>query len=425
MRSRAALLLFFFGALHLLVLVNLWRQSGARIAEGVVLVSVVPLFLSAAYLLQRVSRSLSWLDLCVLAFAAWSVVSAVLYLQPGNPTHGAAYAYGLYHFVLPIACYFAVKSVPVAQHTKLLSGFVLLNAFVAAYGLYMHFARPDYYVQFLTRALTQSGATEEWQYFARLQSYLGSTSVGYLGALSIVLATLATAKVRRLLPLLALLFVAASALSLQRASLVALALALVYLILLFHEQTALRLGVAVTLISGVVYGTARLERTGDPLKDTIQTRATTDITEGLESFMSDRGYGRGLRYLSAFPLGLGVGATSSAATNVGLVGLGEVADANFMRIAADLGVLGLAMFLLIIAAASAKAWRSQRRAAWLTILVIHCGIMLSTNVFDSFYISHSFWALVAILDCDREPLAAEGARFPAALSIGSLKPAVG
>jgi len=396
------MLLFFFAALHALVLAAFWRGNEGRIAGGVFVVSVVPLILGGSYLLQRLTSAMSWLDTWVLIYAGWSVLSAVLYLQAGNPSDVGAYAYGLYNFVLPIACYFAAKSIPREQHAQLLSGLVLLNAFAIAYGLYLHLTRPDYYLTFLTGRLAQSGATEEWQYFARLQSYLGSTSIGYMGAVSLVLATLSTARVRRLLPILAVVFVAGSALSLQRASFVGLAMGLAYLILLFRQKVALRLLTLATFAGALIYAGVHFASTADPLKETLQSRATTDMAEGLSGFTVERGYGQGLRYLRSFPLGVGLGATSSAADNAGLVGKGEVTDANFMRIAADLGILGLLLFLIVVAAATRSAWRSFHRMAWLTFLLIHCGIMLSTNVLDSFYISHGFWLLIAVIDCDHD-----------------------
>ncbi len=401
-RARAPLVVAFFVALHALVLVALWRRDSGGIARGVVLVSVIPLSFAGPYLLRHLTRPLSWLDVWVLAYAGWSIASVVLFAQAGNPSRVPAYAYGLYHFVLPIACYFMGKALSRPELRAVLGGLVLLNAFAMAYGLYLHLVRPEYYVTFVTNALTSAGATEEWQYFARLQSYLGSTTMGYLGATSIVLASLASGRIRRILPLLALLFAVGASLSLQRASLVALMLALAYLLFAFREHRMLRLVTLATFAAAMAYGTIRLGAAVEPLLQSVRHRATTGLVEGLSSFVDERGYRPGWRYLSRFPLGLGVGATSSAAENAGYVGEGEVADANFMRIAADLGILGLALFLLVLTAMAARAWRSPNRVAWATFLLIHCGIMLSTNVFDSFYVSHSFWLLAAYIDRDGE-----------------------
>jgi hypothetical protein len=405
MKSRAAwLLVVFLASLHALVIVELWRQSDGRIAQGVVLVSIIPLIFAGSYLLGRLSRPMTWLDAWVLAYAAWSAVSLVLYFQPGNPSGVGAYAYGLYHFVLPIACYFAVKTVPQAEHPRVIGALIVLNAIAIGYGLYLHFTRPDFYLAFVAQRLYQQGLLQEWQYFARLQSYLGSTSIGYLGAASLVLATLANARLRRWLPVLVPLFFAGAVLSFQRASIVAVVMALIYLMFFARQHVALRLVVVAVLIGSVIYGIVRLEAAGVLLRESLQSRATTELVEGLAEFADDRGYGPGFWYVRSFPFGVGIGATSSAAAQVGLVGAGEVVDANFMRIAADLGVVGSLLFLLVLAAGFWRASHSRHRAAWLTFLVIHVGIMLSTNVLDSFYISQSFWLLLAMIDCDRDPL---------------------
>jgi hypothetical protein len=408
-RRLANLLLGFLAVLHLLAIIALLRRSEG-IAPGVVLVSTVPVIMGGAYLLRGLFRPVSWLDLWVLIYGLWSLTSAVMYAQDGNPSEPGAFAYGLYHFLLPVACYFAARLVSREEHPRLISGLVLLNALALGYGIFLHITRPDYYRDYLIRVLTPTGAAEEWQFFARLQSYLGSTSVGYLGAVSLVLVTLAGPGVRRLLPLLVVLFITGTALSLQRASYVGMVLGLGFLVFLSNRMLFARLSVVALLVGVLGYGAARI--VADPVAGRVLVRATREMTEGLEGFKEDRGYGPGLEYLRKFPLGVGLGATSSAATNAGLTSKGEVVDANFMRIAADLGLPGLALFLLVLGAAAWRAWTSRHRAAWLTFLLIHCGIMLSTNVFDSFYISHGFWLMLALIDSDHDS-ATEPVRQPA------------
>jgi hypothetical protein len=110
MTSRSTLLLLFFALLHALVLGGMWRGSDGRIADGVVLFSAVPLLLAGGYLLGRFGEPMTWLDAWVMVYGAWSTASIVLFAQPGNPSQIGAYAYGIYNFVLPIACIFAAKS---------------------------------------------------------------------------------------------------------------------------------------------------------------------------------------------------------------------------------------------------------------------------------------------------------------------------
>ena len=400
MSRRTLWFVAFYIGLHLLVLARLWRGTDDRIAEGVAVLSVIPIGLTVLHFLPKLFHALTWLDVWVMAYALFSVVSGVLYLQPDNPSAVASYGFGLYHFVLPVACYFAAKSIPEADHQRLVSALVLLNAFAVGYGLLLHLTRPDHYLVFVQQQLAQKGYTEEWQYFARLQSYLGSTTMGYLSAVSIVLMTIAAPRVQRFLPVLAPLFIVGAALSMQRGSIIGCAVALLYLAFLARGNIALRFTLGIVLAAGIAYVAVRFRVEAQLYGQLLQSRATTEMAQGIKDMLSDRGYGPGLAYVRDFPLGVGLGGTSSGAASAGLAQRGEVSDANFMRIAADLGLVGLFMFLTVLLAAALAAWRSRRRAAWTTFLIIHAGIMLATNVHDSFYISHSFWLLLAIIDRD-------------------------
>lgn len=392
----------YVAGLHLLVLVTLWRRSVGGVAPGLILLSIVPITLALRYLLSRIARPLAPLDLWVLLYALWCLVSGVLYFQTGNPSQPAAFGYGAYSFVLPIACYFAGRRLDRAQVTALVSVIVVLNAFAIGYGIYMHFARPTYYADFVTRTFSAMGATEDWQFYARLQSYFGSTSVGYLAACGIVLSTISRPSVKRLVPILALLFTAGALLSLQRASMLGLVVALAYLLFVSRGSVGVRVLTVVAFGAALVYGAARLGAAADPLRERVAGRATEDLVEGLSNFFAERGYMPGVLYLKDFPLGVGLGATSSAADNAGLLSRPEVADANFMRIAAETGLIGLLLFFSVIAVAIRVALRSEHRSAWIAFLLIHCGIMLSTNILDSYYISQSFWLLLALLAADAD-----------------------
>jgi hypothetical protein len=415
------LLLASFAGLHLVALVSLWIGTDEHLAKGVALVSVLPVLMAGGYLVRRTFAVFTWLDLSVLCYALWSLLSVILYLQQGNPSGIRAYPYGLYHFLLPISFYFATRTMRREDAPRLIGGIVALNAFAIGYGIFLHFTRPPFYNDYLVRLLYSRGAVEEWQLFARLQSYVGSTTVGYLGPVTLVMVTLAAPSIRRYLPLLMVLFVAGTGLSLQRASLIGLVLALGYLLLGSKQRVATRVLLAALLVAGAAYGVWRIRSTIDPLTNRLSARVTTDLAEGFSDFGEERGYGPGLRYLRTFPLGVGLGGTASSAATAGYVSKGEVSDANFMRIAADLGLPGLSLFLLLLGFAGWRAWTSDHRMAWLTFLCIHCGIMLSTNVFDSFYVAQGFWLLLALLEGDR-PAALAGAIVPPSSSISGPTP---
>lgn len=397
-------LLGFVVTLHVIVLLNLWGMVGDYIAQGAAVASAIPLSIAVYYLISRTVRPLSWLDIAVTFFGAYSLASVCLYAQPGNPSSVQAYVYGLYYFVLPMACYYAVKAVAPAEHRTLIAGLVFVNVFLVGYGIVLHLTRPAFYQDFVTQLLASKGYTETWQYYARLQSYLGSTTTGYVSATSIILVSLSPAGIRRWLTVLVPLFIAGACLSLERGSLIGCTLAMGYLLLVYRGdrgRKALMIGLA---FGAAAYVTIRYADQINFFIAALQTRVTTDMVQGTSRLLTERGYTPAMRYLAEFPLGVGLGGTSSAAASAGLAHQGQVADANFMRIAADLGVIGLLMFLGLLATAAWSALHSRHRAAWLTFLCIHAGIMLSTNIFDSYYVSQSFWILLAILDADRVPV---------------------
>jgi hypothetical protein len=407
--GRSAAMLLFLGVLHLFVLLNMWGLMGDQVANGAAVASLIPLVLAGSYLLTRIRHPLSWMDIAVTIYAAFCAGSVLLYVQPGNPSSPGAYVYGIYYFLLPMTCYYAVRGIARSEHKSILAGLVLINAFVIAYGIFLHLSRPAFYQAFVMQMLASKGYSQSWQYFARLQSYLGSTTTGYLSATSIVLVTLTGQRLRRWMVVLVPLFIAGAALSLERGSLLGCALALGYVFFLRRGEAGRKVLIVGLLVGGAVYVAVRYADEISLFRSSLEARVTTDLVQGTSNLLEERGYGPGLRYLTRFPLGVGLGGTSSAAASAGLAHQGQVVDANFMRIAADLGVVGLLVFLGVLATAAWTAYRSRHRAAWLTLLCIHCGIMLSTNIFDSYYVSQSFWILLAIMDGDRAPVAVPAA----------------
>jgi hypothetical protein len=73
-------------------------------------------------------------------------------------------------------------------------------------------------------------------------------------------------------------------------------------------------------------------------------------------------------------------------------------DANFLRIWADLGILGFGTFIMIILFALRRALATGEPFAWTLIVLIYCVQALGSNVFDNFYVSHLFWLLLGVID---------------------------
>jgi len=101
---------------------------------------------------------------------------------------------------------------------------------------------------------------------------------------------------------------------------------------------------------------------------------------------------------------LGIGATTSAADSQGAHPGGQVVDANYIRILADLGFIGFASFLMILFFVLIKSLKLKNGFAYLSIIAIYCMQALGTNIFDSQYVVHIFWLLLGFIDSDRDML---------------------
>ena len=127
-------------------------------------------------------------------------------------------------------------------------------------------------------------------------------------------------------------------------------------------------------------------------------RVTTDVINSNPYSERAISYQKGLMYLSEFPFGMGIGATTSAADNGGAHPGGQVVDANYMRILSDLGIVGLYVFIAVLVFATRSIFVRQRPKAFLVILLIYSFQATGTNVFDSYYVTHLYWLFLGIID---------------------------
>jgi hypothetical protein len=235
-----------------------------------------------------------------------------------------------------------------------------------------------------------------------LNSYVGSTAVGILAAITIALVP--RIKLRTgVAPAIVSLMVIAAMLSQQRGGLAATALALVYYLIAGQGRVRTRLlSIVAAVVAIVILAFAFEARYPGVLGYTADKAlsSTSALSERLHS------YRVGWDYFQRFPLGLGLGATSSAVYNANLIVGEEVTDANFARILADLGIIGVTLFGVVLAAAIVVATYKREALGWLTMLGIYCLVSLGTNVFDVFYVAHLFWFFVGALDCaEKRPAA--------------------
>lgn len=390
----------YFAILHassLLSMMNL--LPGGRLAFTIDLATLLPILLALLYGCRCAMQTrLSTLDAAVTVYLIISVTSVVLYLQPDNPSDVAAYFYGIHHFVLPISLYYGVKTFDGRQQQGLLRFVCYLNVVSVLIGIAFFYWRPDFYRDSILTEFQNAGyVVEEWQIFGRMQSYLGSTTLGAVIATTIILFTvlkLPPARTALFFPIILL----GMLLTFQRGGFIAAGIGFLYAFFTlrwspFYKYLLLPLVSLLMLAAGIAYLSVMEE---DVVSRLLDKYSLESLVEGFN--FEARGYGPGLSYFSDFPMGVGLGATSSVADSMGLATRGQVVDANYMRILADLGIIGLASFMAVLWAAGRAALRRENGIGWLLLFGLIAVICLGTNALDSFYISHLFWLYLGVID---------------------------
>lgn len=366
---------------------------------------IFAVFLCIHYVSKRllnISIGFSKLDFFVLLYIILSIFSFLLYLQPNNPASMLAYAYGIHHVVFPISLYFTVKYLNLDSQKFLLKYICYLNLFLIIVGFVMHYFKPDFFTEYLNNILVQKGYTETWQLYSRMQSYFGSTSIGNIAGVTILLISMLKMKFI-LKTLIFSSMIVAAFLSHQRGGIIVVIIAASYY-LFSKDKHFLKKSVSIIVIIFFIFLLVNAF-------EYISTRSTglsfTRYTKNLivydifsENILKERlgGYIKGWNFFLEYPLGLGIGATLSAADVSFAHPEGQVVDANFMRILADLGFEGIIIFIFIITFSIKSALKRKNPLAWVLLISIYCGQMLGTNVLDSFYVSHTFWLLLGIID---------------------------
>jgi hypothetical protein len=240
--------------------------------------------------------------------------------------------------------------------------------------------------------LSSEEQLEAWQVYARLQGALGSTVMGSICAISILM----------LIPagfgglkkfVFALIFAIVALLSFQRSAILAVFLASVALwASVVNWKSAFTGIIALIALSMPLFFVMQIE-------NAEFSRLVDRVVEAWQtlSFADRPTYQLIGRHLADYPFGMGLGATTSAADSAGLNPGGQMVDANHMRLLADLGPLGLAIFLLTVLLALCRS-AGRRSTLWLGGVVFVLNLQaLVTNLLDSFYISHLYWMALGML----------------------------
>ena len=334
---------------------------------------------------------------------AYQLFSVIMYFQPGNTYSVNSYIYGVHYCVLPILLFYLVQFIRRDEERVLLKRILLLNLILCIIGLFVYILRPEFYTDYLMRLFAQTSIVDEWQLYGRLQSYLGSTSVGNVAAISFLL-TIYVVNNPYTKFFYLIVFAVTVLLTQQRGSIIILGFSTLVSIVKFVAYTSIIrksiFGTVVCLICIFVYNQEKVLFSKELRESfTYMVHRVSTQTNPINLYKERaEGYTKAGLLISEYPMGVGLGATLSASDQATGSGLGQVVDANFARILADTCIIGFVLFLLVLFLALKKAVRRTAFGMYAMVICFYSFQALGTNIFDSFLCIHLFWLYLGILN---------------------------
>lgn len=348
-------------------------------------------------LVVRSKGKIDKLEFIVIIFFIYSIISVILFGQTNNPASIKSYSYGFYYGIVPIFLFFSLRGLLESDKTILINRVFIFNMFMLVFGIIFFFWRPEIYTQHLAKIFSEAGDLAEWQIYSRLQSYTGSTAVGTTGLISFII--LPKVKMKNLLRAISYtIIIATILLSQQRSSIVLLAILILISLFKIKGHILHKLFLFLFLPAFgfllVLYLNEKIMILNIGVIDYMLENRLQNMNVA-EMFKERSGYFKGIKFFLEYPFGLGLGATLSASETAGFHINGQVVDANYMRILADLGFPGLAIFMSLLINAIKKAYNKNKEI--LLIILVFSLQALGTNVFDTYYSIHLFWIFLALL----------------------------
>jgi hypothetical protein len=403
------LAVIYLGVLHFIQLLNIRADIFfLRPFPVVELLSVVLFF----HLIKRrffdffYTAEKSYLFQAVTILAVHNLITVFGYFQLNNTYSLLNYIYGIHNCVLPILLFYFVQLIPVEEVIPFFKRILFLNFILCITGILLFLLRPDFYTDYLSRILNDLNLSEAWQLYGRLQSYVGSTSVGNIGTVSFIL-TIFIIRKGYLRYLYLLTFALTVSFTQQRGPIVfllfsSLTLTLYYLIAASPVKKIrfISAAFASVIFLIIIFKDVFNENFFNVVEIFSYTIDRVSTETQPEHVLGEReiGYIKAWDIVKQFPLGVGLGATLSASEQASNSGLGQVVDANFARILADTGFIGLGLFFLVLATAFLKSLTAKNLLFFSFIILFYSFQAVGTNVFDSFICIHLFWIYLGVLN---------------------------
>lgn len=300
------------------------------------------------------------------------------------------YFYGVSYNIMPMVMYFVGSISARKGNSKIIKYLLISNFLIVGIGVILYYFEPDFYKVGYISKLVAAGVVTGTYY--RFPSYVSSLAVGNLTVASIPLLFMVRESLSRKVFFTFLgFFIFGSILTMQRSSFVMLIFVILVSITIqiskkkdFMKYLKILVGVSMVLIFLLFIYQNVLTDTQQLIFERRVSNLSSAIGERSNQWES------AIDIVSRYPLGTGIGSVGHKAAFAGVQG--AVADGNYFRILAEVGIHGLIIFLVLNGLVMLRI--GTRNKFLFLALLVYLFQAIGTNVFDIYYISFIYWFIL-------------------------------
>ncbi len=301
--------------------------------------------------------------------------------------------HGVQFLVLPMVFFILGISSLEQRSIFILTNIIKANILVCLVGLILYLWMPEFYINYLYN-IQPNFNLEYYSLYPRLSSFMGSTAVGTVCAVSIPIVFFLFQKKKFKLGIsvaFICVFIVTGFLSFQRSAWVAIIFGL-FLSIIYLRRTRLNVNspnsnkfIMLILFVGFVLLVYSIKTLPD---EWVVTRFES-ITEAASERSSQ--WQRGLTIVGEKPFGAGIGSTTHRAIILGYRG---IPDGNYFRMLSDYGILGFSIFILLVVYSLINSFRVNRYIFICLLVILFQAI--GSNIIDFAYTGSIFWFLLGM-----------------------------
>lgn len=323
------------------------------------------------------------MDKLIIVYFIWNILCVISSIING---YGLFVCFGEYfNAVFPVLFYFISSRCIELENNQFYTNFVKSMIFVSIVGLLLYLAEPNFYIDYLRRTVAYFHI-DNWHVLPRMNSFIGSVSVGTLCTIAFAYVVFNEKRFRYYKLILSILTVAVI-LSMQRAAWGAYLIVLsIYILLIFKARKRNRTIKAIfVIIIFLVILTLDLGGITTKLLELISSRGGLSISEAL----AERNSNWILVFFNGINTFLGYGLGTAGYKARGISDF-LILDGYFIKVIYEIGIIGLVLLICIIAKSVFESI-SRKKYFELCCIFVCCIVSIGSSGISFITIAPIFW----------------------------------